>query len=47
MKNEIVELRKQIKDQNNTVEELISDTEPVGNRRDVAENLIVWRKSLK
>lgn len=47
MKNEIVELRKQVKDQNSTVEELVSDTEPIRNRREVAEMLMVWSKSLK
>lgn len=47
MKNEIVELRKQIEDQHNTTEEIISDSEPVRNSVEVAETLMLWGKSLK
>lgn len=47
MKNEIVELRKQIEDQHNTTEELINDIEPIRNSVEVDETLMLWGKSLK
>lgn len=47
MKNEIVELSKQIEDQHDTIEELVSDIEPVRNSGKVAETLMLWSKSLK
>lgn len=46
MKNEIVELSKQIEDQHNTVEELVSDIEAVRTSGKVAETLMLWSKSL-
>lgn len=47
MKNEIVELSKQIEDQHNTVEELVSDIEPVRTSGKVAETLMLLEQKLE